>query len=167
MVDSNFDSVLELTKPFDPPFSVISDDDDGNNRDAFMSWEDVATSTPGAFLPSPLDAQPYRLRLREFNAGNTGAWSVDMVAPGELFVFNGASPNGGSRLDSLKFGTESLSLNPARFAYSSDATMLIQEQLGVGSTGNGTLTQTNGTITVWSASSTSAPAASSTSTAAR
>lgn len=36
VVDSNFDSVLELTKPFDPPFSVISDDD-GNNRDAFMS----------------------------------------------------------------------------------------------------------------------------------
>lgn len=114
MVDSDFDSVLELTKTFDVAFSAINDDG-GNGRDSFLSWESLASTTPGEFLPSPLDATIYRLRLREFNVGSTGRWSVDMVTPLDSFVLTAIGGNGDSQLDSLKFGTDGPSAPPSLF----------------------------------------------------
>ncbi|MEM9914747.1 MAG: PEP-CTERM sorting domain-containing protein [Planctomycetota bacterium] len=146
VADSNFDSVLELTKPFDGTFSVVNDDG-GSGRNSLLSWEGVATSTPGAFLPSPLDATSYRLRLREFNTTATGTWSVDMVTPLNSFVLTAIGDNGDSELNSLKFGTDGPSATPALFEYTNGSTLVIREELGVGSSGNGTLTQTAGTIT--------------------
>ena len=140
---TGFDAVLDFENTFSPGQGGTNDDG-GPGNDAFLSWPS-AGATGGTLSPDPLDSGSYRLNLVGFS-GAAGSWSVDLVGPTDALVFNAAAGTD-SRLDSLKFGTETPSATPARLDYSSGSTMTVSGELGVAPTGSARLVQTSGTIT--------------------